>query len=176
MHWDDASTSLTRSDGTVTENLTKIAQYAIAPPFYVDINWTLTPNTVGEMKTKPTQHSVRTLNASGIQPDIIIARAETSLDVQRKNKLSIFCNVNPEDIISAPDVDNIYQVPVNFEKDKNIKINETGTAIHGISVARKFMRNTKRMIETRSTVKRKSSESWLKSWRTTLARSWPTTL
>ncbi|OGF74001.1 CTP synthase [Candidatus Giovannonibacteria bacterium RIFCSPHIGHO2_12_44_12] len=76
------------------------------------------PTKIGEMKTKPTQHAVRALNSAGIQPDFIIARAEISLDEPRKKKLSIFCNVHPEDIISAPDIDNIYQVPLNFEKEK----------------------------------------------------------
>jgi len=76
------------------------------------------PTKIGEMKKKPTQHAVRALNSAGIQPDFIIARAEISLDEPRKKKLSIFCNVHPEDIISAPDIDNIYQVPLNFEKEK----------------------------------------------------------
>ena len=75
------------------------------------------PAKIGEMKTKPTQHAVRALNSVGIQPDFIIARAEVPLDQPRKNKLSIFCNVQPEDIISAPDIDNIYQVPLNLEKE-----------------------------------------------------------
>jgi CTP synthase len=81
------------------------------------------PEKLGEMKTKPTQHAVRALNYAGIQPDIIIARSSRSLDQVRKNKISLFCNVRPEDVISAPDIESIYEVPVNFEKDnlgKNI--------------------------------------------------------
>lgn len=73
---------------------------------------------IGEMKTKPTQYAVRSLNSAGIQPDIIVARSSSSLDKLRKIKLSVFCNVGPKDIISAPDVNNIYQVPLNFKKDK----------------------------------------------------------
>lgn len=76
------------------------------------------PSKIGEMKTKPTQHAVRALNSAGIQPDFIFARSLVPLDEPRKKKLSIFCNVNAEDIISAPDIDNIYQVPINFEKEK----------------------------------------------------------
>ncbi|MCK9371517.1 CTP synthase, partial [Candidatus Dojkabacteria bacterium] len=72
---------------------------------------------VGEMKTKPTQHAVRTLNSSGIQPDIIIARSKVKLDDKRKEKLSLFCNVPVDHIISAPDVDSIYDIPINFEKE-----------------------------------------------------------
>lgn len=76
------------------------------------------PPMIGEMKTKPTQHAVRTLNASGIQPDIIIARSELPIDEPRKKKLSIFCNMEPADIISAPDITtSIYEVPGNFEKE-----------------------------------------------------------
>jgi len=82
------------------------------------VSYIPTPSKVGEMKTKPTQHAVRTLNGTGIQPDIIIARAERPLDEKRKEKLAVFCNVHQEDVISAPDVDSIYTVPINFEKDR----------------------------------------------------------
>jgi len=75
------------------------------------------PSTVGEMKTKPTQHAVRTLNGTGIQPDFIIARSASFIDKKRKEKISLFCNVPEESVISAPDVDNIYQIPINFERD-----------------------------------------------------------
>lgn len=82
------------------------------------VSYLPTPNTVGEMKTKPTQHAVRALNSVGIQPDFIIARSNIALDPKRKEKLALFCNVIPESVISAPDVDSIYDVPGNFEKDK----------------------------------------------------------
>jgi len=75
------------------------------------------PTTVGEMKTKPTQHAVRMLNYAGIQADFIIARAPVPLDEVRKRKVAIHCNMNPQDVISAPDIKSIYEVPVNFEKD-----------------------------------------------------------
>ncbi len=75
------------------------------------------PSKVGEMKTKPTQHAVRTLNGTGIHPDFIIARSERALDKKRKEKIALFCNVPPERVISAPDVDSIYDIPLNFEKD-----------------------------------------------------------
>jgi CTP synthase len=76
------------------------------------------PPKVGEMKTKPTQHAVRALNSVGIQPDFIIARSDVPLDTKRKEKLALFCNVLPESVISAPDVESVYVVPGNFEKDK----------------------------------------------------------
>lgn len=75
------------------------------------------PKMIGEMKTKPTQHAVRAMNYAGIQPDIIIARSSQPLDDVRKQKVSIFCNVAVPDVISAPDISSIYEVPVNFEKD-----------------------------------------------------------
>lgn len=75
------------------------------------------PSTVGEMKTKPTQHAIRSLQAAGVQPDILIARSSTAMDDKRKEKLSQFCNVSKDKIISAPDVSSIYDVPINFEKD-----------------------------------------------------------
>ncbi len=83
----------------------------------VMVSYVPTPSKVGEMKTKPTQHAVRTLNGTGIQPDFIIARADRPLDDKRKEKIAIFCNVHPEAVISAPDVESIYDVPLNFEKD-----------------------------------------------------------
>jgi len=84
---------------------------------FVMVSYVPVPRNIGEMKTKPTQHAVRNLNAAGIQPDIIIARSVVPLDQKRKDKLALFCNVSSEAIISAPDVENIYEVPVNFEKD-----------------------------------------------------------
>ncbi len=84
---------------------------------FVMVSYLPVPSKVGEMKTKPTQHAVRTINASGIQPDIIVARSIDPLDEKRKEKLSLFCNVPAERIISAPDVDSIYDIPANFEKE-----------------------------------------------------------
>jgi len=85
---------------------------------FIMLSYLPIPNKIGEMKTKPTQHAVRILNSTGIQPDFILARSEVSLDNVRKRKISIFCNIKEEDVISAPDVDNIYKIPINFEKDK----------------------------------------------------------
>jgi CTP synthase len=75
------------------------------------------PSKIGEMKTKPTQYAARTLNAAGVQADIIIARSDLPLDNKRKEKIATFCNVPAGQIISAPDADSIYDIPVNFEKD-----------------------------------------------------------
>lgn len=85
---------------------------------FVMVSYLPTPNKVGEMKTKPTQHASRMLNGSGIQADILIARADSSLDEKRKEKLALFCNIPAGNIISAPDVDSVYDIPLNFEKEK----------------------------------------------------------
>ena len=85
---------------------------------FVLVSYLPVPPKIGEMKTKPTQYAVRSLNAAGIQPDMIIARSEMPLDKKRKEKLADHCNLKEEDIISAPDVSNIYDVPINFENDQ----------------------------------------------------------
>lgn len=84
---------------------------------FVLVTYLPVPKIIGEMKTKPTQHAVRTLNSAGIQPDIIIARSEYPVDEPRKRKISTFCNVKMEDVISAPDIKSVYEVPLNFEKE-----------------------------------------------------------
>ncbi|MFH1423704.1 MAG: CTP synthase [Candidatus Nealsonbacteria bacterium] len=85
---------------------------------FVLISYLPVPSMIGEMKTKPTQQAVRWLNMAGIQPDMIIARSVVPIDNPRKKKISIFCNVAKEDVISAPDIKSIYEVPLNFEKDR----------------------------------------------------------
>ena len=85
--------------------------------FFVMVSYLPVPSKIGEMKTKPTQYAVRTLNGSGIQPDVIVARSVVALDDKRKEKLAMFCNVPMDRIISAPDVDSIYDIPINFEKE-----------------------------------------------------------
>lgn len=83
----------------------------------VMVSYLPTPSKIGEMKTKPTQYAARTLNSAGIQADIIIGRSNVPIDHKRKEKIALFCNVPTECVISAPDVDSIYDVPLNFERD-----------------------------------------------------------
>jgi CTP synthase len=71
-----------------------------------------------ELKTKPTQHAVRSLNSVGIHPDIILGRANVPLDQKRKEKIQFMCSIEEGNVISAPNVDDIYEIPLNFEKDK----------------------------------------------------------
>ncbi|MFA6376298.1 MAG: CTP synthase [Candidatus Paceibacterota bacterium] len=75
------------------------------------------PEMVGEMKTKPIQTAAKQLNAAGIQPDFIIGRAAQPIDEPRKQKISIFCNIDPKDVISAPDAESIYQVPLDYANE-----------------------------------------------------------
>jgi CTP synthase len=78
------------------------------------IHLTLVPYipTAGELKTKPTQHSVQELRRIGIQPDILICRSEKSLSTEIKSKIGLFANVSPENVITAIDVNNIYELPL----------------------------------------------------------------
>jgi CTP synthase len=82
----------------------------------VHVSYLPTPAHLGEPKTKPTQLSVRTLNTMGIQPDFLIARSDRPLDKRRHDRFSLFCNMRSENIISSPDVDIIYEIPLQFEK------------------------------------------------------------
>ncbi len=84
---------------------------------FVMVSYLPIPAKVGEMKTKPTQYAIRTLNSAGIQPDFVIARSRVGVDEPRRKKIAINCNIDPADVISAPDIDSIYEVPLNFEKD-----------------------------------------------------------
>jgi CTP synthase len=83
---------------------------------HVHVAYLPIPSHLGEMKSKPVQQSVRVLNSLGIQPDIIVGRSELVIDRRRKERLALFCNVAGEDVISNPDVDTIYRVPLFLER------------------------------------------------------------
>lgn len=84
------------------------------------IHLTLIPylSTTGELKTKPTQHSVKTLLEYGVQPDVLVCRTEHKLSKEIRNKIALFCNVEPEAVIEAIDASTIYEVPLLMEKEK----------------------------------------------------------
>ncbi len=126
------ATEKTKSDITVVEIGGTVGEYQNAifieaarilklrqpeDVLFVLVSYLPVPNKIGEMKTKPTQYAVRTMNSYGIHPDIIIARSDRPLDKRRKEKLAFSSNVAAEHIISAPDVESIYDIPLNFEKD-----------------------------------------------------------
>jgi len=83
------------------------------------IHLTLVPYipTAGELKTKPTQHSVQKLREIGIQPQILLCRAEKRLSAELKEKIALFCNVAKDAVINAKDVESIYQVPIEFHRE-----------------------------------------------------------
>ncbi|WP_028583633.1 CTP synthase [Desulfogranum mediterraneum] len=83
------------------------------------IHLTLVPyiKTAGEVKTKPTQHSVKELLASGIQPDILMCRTEAPLSDHLKKKIALFCNVEASSVISSVDVESIYEVPLSLHEE-----------------------------------------------------------
>jgi CTP synthase len=84
------------------------------------IHLTLVPYlaSAGELKTKPTQHSVRQLSESGIQPDILVCRTEHPLPQEMRRKIALFCNVSANDVIEAMDAETIYDVPLLMRKEK----------------------------------------------------------
>jgi len=84
---------------------------------FILVSYLPVPGTLGEMKTRPTQHAVQQLNSFGIQPDFVIARAPQALDERRKEKIGAACTIDADHVISAPDVKSIYDVPLNFERD-----------------------------------------------------------
>lgn len=71
-----------------------------------------------ELKTKPTQHSVKELRSIGIQPDIIICRSEKNIPKEERTKISLFCNIKIENVIETIDVRTIYEAPISFNKEK----------------------------------------------------------
>ncbi|NLC63117.1 MAG: CTP synthase, partial [Thermoanaerobacterales bacterium] len=83
------------------------------------IHVTLVPylSKAGESKTKPTQHSVKELRSIGIQPDIIVCRSEKALSEGLKEKIALFCNVDPEAVIQNYDAETIYEVPLILQKE-----------------------------------------------------------
>jgi CTP synthase len=85
---------------------------------FVMVSYLPVPSKLGEMKTRPTQHAVHQLASYGVTTDIIIARADRALDARRKEKIAVACNIHPDHVISAPDIQSIYDVPGNFEADK----------------------------------------------------------
>ncbi len=85
---------------------------------YVLVTYLPIPSHIEEMKTKPTQQAIRLLSESGIFPDFIICRAKKALDVVRKKKIETYANIISEHVISEPDIDTVYQIPLDLEKER----------------------------------------------------------
>jgi CTP synthase len=84
----------------------------------VMVSYLPVPGSIGEMKTKPTQTAVRTLHSAGVFADVIVARSPVAIDQKRKEKIATFCNVRAENVIAAPDVPSIYDIPLHYEKEQ----------------------------------------------------------
>jgi len=121
---------------------------------FIMVSFLPIPNKIGEMKTRPTQNAVNQLAGYGVHTDIIIARSEVPVDQKRKEKIGIACNIPEQNVISAPDIDSVYDVPLNFEKDKIGEIIMKSLKLRprkgkGLSEWRKFanaVKNTEREV------------------------------
>ena len=89
----------------------------------LSIHLTLLPflSTTGELKTKPTQHSVKELLSLGVQPDVLVCRTEHPMQKGMKEKIALFCNVEPRAVIESADADTIYDVPLPAERTQDMK-------------------------------------------------------
>jgi len=96
------------------------ARLELGPTNSLSIHLTLVPylKAAGELKTKPTQHSVKELLEAGIQPDILVCRSEYPLSTEIRRKIALFCNVNMNSVIEALDAPSIYDVPILMRKEK----------------------------------------------------------
>jgi len=117
------------------------------------IHLTLVPfiKTADEMKTKPTQHSVKELREIGIQPDILLCRTEKALSQDLKNKIALFCNVEKDAVITAQDVETIYEVPLLFHKEG---LDEKITSLLNIWAKKPDLSQWQKVVETIKNPKR----------------------
>ena len=94
-------------------------RYELGPRNTLIIHLTLVPylEAAGELKTKPTQHSVKTLLSHGLQPDVLVCRSEYPLDADLRRKIALFCNVEPRAVIAALDAESIYEVPLLLREE-----------------------------------------------------------
>ena len=104
-----------------------------------------------EMKTKPTQHSVSVLRSSGISPDVIVLRSDRELNDEIKSKVSSFCDVSYDDVINAPDLDDIYEVPLKMHEEG---LDKSVDARLNLSSNKPDMKKWKNMLELKSDVKK----------------------
>ena len=94
-------------------------RYEVGVRNTLDVHLTLVPylEAAGELKTKPTQHSVKTLLSYGLQPDLLVCRSERPLDDDLRRKIALFCNVEPRAVIAALDAESIYEVPLLLKEE-----------------------------------------------------------
>jgi len=111
---------------------------------YIHVTYIPYLKTSGELKSKPTQHSVKELRSIGIQPDIIICRSEIKLDDGLKAKISLFCDIDMEDTIEALDAENLYEIPLKLQKENlDIRVLEK----LNLKPGRSNLNNWKKLVE-----------------------------
>ncbi|MFP4567747.1 MAG: CTP synthase [Candidatus Woesearchaeota archaeon] len=129
---DDAEITLIEMGGTIGDYQNVLFLEALRtmklkgePVIFIHVVYLPIPKTAGEMKSKPAQHSIRALNANGLQADIVICRSEKKIDDVRREKISLFGNIPKEYVFSCEDAQSIYEVPLMFKEQKlDIKIIE----------------------------------------------------
>lgn len=109
------------------------------------------PHTLGEMKSKPVQQSVKLLNSMGIQPNFVIGRADVAMDDKRKERLALFCNVEKKNIISNPDVESIYEVPIILDEQH---LAQKILKQFGLKPRKKDLADWRQLVTTIKTVKK----------------------
>ena len=121
-------------------------RFDVKPKNILYVHLTLIPyiKTSGELKTKPTQHSVQKLREIGIQPDVLLCRTEEKLANKLKEKIALFCNVEVDSVITAMDVKNIYEVPLSLEKEGLADIIASKL---GVSVKKPNLDSWKRVVQ-----------------------------
>jgi CTP synthase len=122
---------------------------------HIHVGYLPTPPSVGEMKSKPVQNSVRQLISSGIQPNFLIGRAEKPLDDRRKETLAWTTNVDKNHIISAPNVDSIYRVPLQFEQQG---FSEKILKHFGMTPKKQDLKDWKKLVNSISLLKNSKKE------------------
>ena len=106
--------------------------------FFVHLTYVPKLDVVGEQKTKPTQQSVKILQSKGIQPDIVIARSEDFLDDKVKSKIALFANIEQENVISNPDLNTIYELPIIFKNEGLVRLLENRFDIKIKNISKKW--------------------------------------
>lgn len=114
---------------------------------FIHVTYLPVVGSVGEMKTKPAQHSAKELREIGIQPDFVVCRSDHTIDEVRKDKIALFCNVTKDDIIANPNLENVYELPLLFEEqnfaNKILKKLDMKAKKSNFSDWKKFIESTK---------------------------------
>lgn len=118
---------------------------------HIHVAYLPVPGHLGEMKTKPVQQSVRLLNSMGIQPDFVVGRSDQPMDDRRKHLISLFCNIPQDAVISAPDVNSIYEIPLILaEQNLGVRVCEK----LGLRAVKSDLSPWKKLVKTIKTVEK----------------------